>query len=1234
MKILHKRWKFGLIMIVFCFCIYSCTIPVEKTKEKGVEAETADIGKLKQQVFAESRVYRTLISNNIRSISADKSSVWVATLRGVSKFDRDTNRWICYTKDDGLGADAVHVVVSEGRWVWFGTGSGLTLYDVEKQSWRTFRQKDGLNGLVQNSVHSIGIADNFVWFGTPGRGISVYDVINQAFMRTYTKTDLLSSNDIRAIVIDGNNIWIGTANGGVQRYIEAVNAWVQYTKDDGLASNHITHITVYKNEIWFGTNESGVSMYDKVKNRWTTYVEASSPPEDDVKEIARGDDGKLWLATSGGLLEYDVEKKEWTKYGKQNGLPTNFITTVKADEKNVWVGTSRGLVGASLKPAPTWEFYSNADGLSEEFITSLDITSDEGKKSLWVGTNRGLFYLSLDGKSHFEAVPDLSNHKVTALAEDGNSIWIGTASGIFQYNQRTQKLNQYSANQELADSYVNSVLVLDNQIWFGTRGGIYIYEKATDTWRKLSTEDRLPAHNVRALTADVLNHTVWVGTSAGLAKYDTESGKLETMNGSTAYGIKSIITLTDDILWLGTGTGMVEYQISTNNYQEQRAYLTRHPLVEPSIANIEFDGDTTWFSNWSKSHNGAIVRYNKHNNTWQRFTRETILGDTKAKSPTQIKRICVDDKWVWFATDYGVLQYDKREDVWRHFTHRQGRGATQDGLLSNNIRTIASCTNVVWVCPEFKTRINRYDKKTGKWSSMKLSHLIYPRDYIYDMKADKERLWLTISSSGVRRISESGEETVYMKEPVAKSAGGDARSSGKAVFHGLAQTGSRWIEVDEDYVWVAHWKGRGSGALSVYNKKTGKWAIYSKEDVLEEDFIKKIVIGKRYVWIIYEEWQKKSVTGYDRQTGEWTTIKLTERWPSEVKAIFEDGAYLWLATEISGMKRLHLSSGTWTQFDGRNGLLMNYINDRATLVDERYVWVGSPQGVSRYDKKRESWTNFTRQATLRGKRVHAVAADSRYVWCGTPEGICRYDKIYGRWRHLHAHRRDTRNISALTVDDRYLWIGTKRGAHRYDKITDRWDSFFRRHGLPGENISAVVIDGYDVWMGTNGGICKFPRMSDNLNAWVSYTTGLELTSEAMEKEYAAALVSNEVWCMDADKDDVWVGTMRGTSRYNKKKDIWTTYASARSDKRTQAKPKDDGEADIFSSFQRLLPSNEISSVCIDGGLVWFGNDSGVTAYDKKNNRWNTYTVDDGLLSNRITCIKLIMLSGLGRSTQV
>ena len=1331
MSILSKLWRLGLVIAIIFLAGCSLSKPVK----------TIDIGELKRIRKSEG-AQRVLISNNVRCISADENSVWIATDRGVSRFERAAKNWTHYTKEDGLNSDNINAVAFDQNRVWFGTDDGVSQYNVDTGTWRSFKEKDGLkgkqvfriavdadhvwfgtdqainrytrsidswsartpddglsynivsavavedeyvwigthnrvnryskitdswniystsDGLVDNLVTTIAVSDNHVWFGTYRSGISVYNKTNQTFRKPYTKSDVLSSDDIRSIAIDGNNTWIGTANGGVHRYIGVVDTWVGYTKDDGLASNNISWITAYKSEIWLGTYDSGVSMYDKVENRWITFVAADSPPEDDVKAIVQSSSGKLWIATSGGLLRYDPGIEEWVRYGKKDGLSTEYITDLKMDGNILWIGTARGLASYD-GDSDYWQFYSKSDGLSENFITSLAVTGgetgghgdaanprvSESPRLIWVGTNRGLFRGSTDGQAlieRFEPVVEtssfssekaeppnppsekaeppspplekgdlggFSDYTITSIAQEGDRIWIGTDRGLWKYDISERRLSRAKPVSKpsdgtahripahgLPDSYINFVLIQGDQVWLGTRGGIGIYEPDTGAWRSIGTSEGLPSRNVRFLMSerrlsrakpvskpsDTGRNSIWVGTTGGLVRYDTGAGELKIIEGSARYSITDIAHFTDDIFWLGTTSGVVEYHASSGDYREHRAIVTRHPLKEASVANIEFDGDAIWFSNWSASHNGAVIRYDRGSDTWRRFTRETILGDTKVKSPTIIKRICVDDKWVWFATDHGVLQYDKLADTWQHFT-------MEDGLVSDNIRCVQSGVNAVWVCPEIRTRINKYDKRDGTWSEIKLSRLIHPRNYVYDMQADGDVLWLTISSSGVRRISEDGEQRVYMRDD------------------GLAQMGARWINVDEDYVWVAHWKGRGSGTLSRYDKKTSEWTVYSSSDVLEGDMLSRIVTGERYTWILYEAWQEGSVTGYNRKTGEWVTMKPRRGWGSRTREVCEDGGYLWLAPDWGDIKKFHMASGTWVPLPSVR------VNERALRADDKYVWIGTAGYISRYDKERESRTNYTRQNTLLGESVQAVVSDDRYVWCGTSQGISRYDKVYGTWTNLSRKRgpySGTRplshqegrlrggmindNITALAVDDRFLWVATRGGAGRYDKITDRWDSYGVWYGLPGMDVTSVVVDGYDIWMGTNGGMGKFPRMSDDPNVWISYTSGLEMKAGTMTREYANTLVSNEVWSTAADRDCIWVGTMRGVSRYNKEADTWTTYTT------------EDG-----------LSSNEISSICVDGSAVWFGSDNGVTVYDKEAGKWTIYAAKDGLASDRITCI--------------
>ena len=87
-----------------------------------------------------------------------------------------------------------------------------------------------------------------------------------------------------------------------------------------------------------------------------------------------------------------------------------------------------------------------------------------------------------------------------------------------------------------------------------------------------------------------------------------------------------------------------------------------------------------------------------------------------------------------------------------------------------------------------------------------------------------------------------------------------------------------------------------------------KYGIVDRNGVcLEEDFISKFVIGQKYLWIIYtidEEWREGGVTGFDRKTGVWTTIMPRKAWGNnKVKALCEDGPYLWLAMEKEMFRR-------------------------------------------------------------------------------------------------------------------------------------------------------------------------------------------------------------------------------------------------------------------------------------------------------------------------------------------
>jgi ligand-binding sensor domain-containing protein len=1156
-----------------------------------------------------------LASDIIQCIAVDGNYVWFGTDSGLNRYDKQIDSWALRSKNDGLSANNVRTIAVEDEYVWVGTqpdkeqgggndfqggprekgkpGAGVNRYHRRTDSWNTYSKTDGL---ADDKLSTIAVGEDEVWFGTRNDGVSLYSKTDQAFVKSYTKTDVLNSNKIESIAVDGSQIWFGTANAGAQRYLRTVNTWLQYTTKDGLASNHVTWITVHGNEIWFATYESGLSKYNKVKNQWTTYTKADSLSDDDLRVVKADSRDNIWIGTALGISVYNPKSNEWINYQRKDGLITDYIMDIEIEDGDVWIATDRG-VGLLDEETKIWRFYNHRDGLSSDFVTSLTCTG----KDMWAGTQGGLFKFRPDEKKWVDVGADsgFSGQLITALVFDGKLyLWVGTEDGIWRYEPTTGKAVHYGTNEGLANNCINAISIADDGlVYAGTQRGLFVYKNGK--WETVtlggSEGQPLPGEDIRALAPD--DKILWIGTMSGLVRYDREQNQSQVVNigeESHQYSVRAIC-IKDDLLWLATASGLLQVSRANGSLKEEcRAMPVKEPFREPGVSNIEFDGNYVWFSNWSASTNGAIVRYDRKSKTWRRFTRENIFRNKEVRTPTEIRRILVTDKYVWFATNYGVLRYDKGLDAWKHYTMK-------DGLALDNLGIIVESNRSIWAAATEDTMVSRYDKESEKWESIDIP--CDPRrqnDWfqLLSIEADGKDVWFGFWSEfcGLRRYDEETKEWHFYTRK-----------------DGMTKSTVRWLAIDADRVWASHgWQGD----VSYYDKKTKQWNTVPHGQI--QGSTQRIIVSSKSVWVITVD-GPNSIARYDKANDGWTTLKPKGGFMGDTADVIEDGDYVWLATFNNGINRFHMASGTWTNFNDRTGLLQNHINERALKVDDRFVWAGTSRGLSIYDKESETWTSYTQSETLIGNEVRAVVADERYVWCGTSQGLSRYDKLYGTWTSFRKkggrqfmsfgwmswdwwepEDEDSlvsNDINSLAVDDRYLWVGTKEGASRYDKIADRWDRYTRETGLPNPDVATVVVDGYDVWAGTGAGLCKYPRMSDDPNAWVTYTSGVEIKPMVVSQEYAKSLVSDEIWSLAADGKYVWVGTRIGVSRYDKGRDTWVTFT------------KEDG-----------LASDAVSSIAVEDSRIWFGSDNGVSMYDKNSHDWTILTTIDGLSSDRITCI--------------
>ena len=879
--------------------------------------------------------------------------------------------------------------------------------------------------------------------------------------------------------------------------------------------------------------------------------------------------------------------------------------------------------------------------------------------NLWIGTARaGVFRLSLDkippfekgGKGGLEkivATDKLPNPIVTSIVVDEPILWIGTQDGLFAYNTSTKQGQTYTQNDGLASNYINTILQNGDILWIGTLKGLSRYDIANNIFQTYTTQDGLPNNNIRALM--LKDDALWIGTPKGLAlcrasrkhegtKYLIKSVSFSGEGNSFYDNIRSI-GIRENTLWLATAAGVLEFDSSTDIWQEHRAEAKRSPFIEAGVSNIAFDGKDVWLSNWASSFSGCIARFDRISKSWLRYTIRDILHlvaevsvlPAKTQSISSVQEIIPRPDYVWFATDYGVLRYDKEQDTWRHYT-------TADGLIDNNIRYLVPSGEEVWVGGSGGRKINKYDSKSDRWLTIRFQN---PNDR-EDNPIEREDEWRFEDilrreredhGGGIRDFAiADGSLWLIMDEGIMLFDEYTKTQKRYSTEDGLASDRTRCIEYDGRYVWVGHesWDEGQKGGVSRYDTSTGTWTNYSTKTVLASDRIERILVSKEHVWFLPERHSRSGATGYNIKRDDWFILEPRPSSEDEddgghfeggIMEVMDDEEDIWVGTPRDGILKFHAASGAWTLFRDRENMANNIVTQDGFKVDENYVWVGTLNGLRLYDKKLETWTNYTKPVTLTGDEVRAITVDERYVWCGTTYGIYRYDKIEDDWIHFKQKGgrqmikvgNDTydwwqeeseeglvnNQITGLSVDEQYLWVATQRGANRYDKIADIWDRYTDRQGLPTRNITAVTTDGSDVWMGTGKGLCRYPRMSDDPNAWITYTTTIEIKPMILSEEYASSLVSNKIRALAAEKDYIWGGTERGVSRYDKKHDTWQTYTS------------EDG-----------LLDDKVSCIAADENNVWFGTARGVTMYSKRTHDWINFTTKDGLPSNQVTCIAI------------
>jgi ligand-binding sensor domain-containing protein len=199
---------------------------------------------------------------------------------------------------------------------------------------------------------------------------------------------------------------------------------------------------------------------------------------------------------------------------------------------------------------------------------------------------------------------------------------------------------------------------------------------------------------------------------------------------------------------------------------------------------------------------------------------------------------------------------------------------------------------------------------------------------------------------------------------------------------------------------------------------------------------------------------------------------------------------IWVAYENSGIGRY--DGKKWTHYTTEDGLPSSMIYG-LSLDEAGNLWVGTWEGVARFDGESWSVPYTARNDTIFNDRVHDIAFDSQNnIWVGhVTDGVSQYDPVSGSWIYHTAARsglagteiRDLLVVPASQGLPEEVWIGTRDGG--ISRYTDgEWTTYDKRTGLISSNIRDLEIDRFRrVWAATDRGV-----VYQTESGWTTYNT--------------------------------------------------------------------------------------------------------------------------------------------------
>ncbi len=482
----------------------------------------------------------------VDAVAADETVVYVVTRGGIGVYDPRFQRWLPpVTRVDGFEPQRTWAALVDptDRSLWLGTELGLSNYAPLRQRFESVWDGGAVTQLM------FDVADTFAgvylhvgsdWLFLPRGGTiaqparalpsanrqvrtsTVEEVLRRFPYLSTMRARILTDQQMRtyqytaaAALPGGDEVFMGTDGLGLLRF-DAASSEAELLRF-GLLGSTAGGLALAPGGVWVGssglTGRSGLTFVGSELQRFE-FVEGAVNlgPAGIVRDLCYHA-GKLWAAAEAGVSVV-AGGREVRRLASSAGLPGDRAYSLAAAEGGVWAGTERGLAFIADDGS-----VARVGGYGPGTVTALAARGD----TIWVGTPSGMGLL-LPGEDRIVVTSDVAEvaelgRPIVALAFSDGILVVATRDGIVWRGADTGERGAGWTVERPVSGRLGTLTALVGDaggVWLGGERGMASYRYSTRQFTFFDTLGDLPGV-VRDLAVD--EKYLWVATDGGLVRF-------------------------------------------------------------------------------------------------------------------------------------------------------------------------------------------------------------------------------------------------------------------------------------------------------------------------------------------------------------------------------------------------------------------------------------------------------------------------------------------------------------------------------------------------------------------------------------------------------------------------------------------------------------------------------------------------------------------------------------------